>query len=95
MDWVHLSSESQLEDIKEKSFQPHISAILVFKHSTRCSISSMAISRLERAWKLPSDSFPVYHLDLLNHRSVSDKIAEKYKIQHQSPQVLIIKNGRI
>jgi len=94
MDWLPLTSESQLEEINQKSFEKQLTGILLFKHSTRCSISSMALSRLERQWKQSVETFPAYQLDLLNYRSLSSRIAELFDIQHESPQILIIKNGK-
>ncbi|MES2286106.1 MAG: bacillithiol system redox-active protein YtxJ [Bacteroidota bacterium] len=94
MDWLNLTSESQLEEINQKSFETQVKGILLFKHSTRCSISSMALSRLERKWKLANDIVPAYILNLLQHPSVSSKIAEQFSVRHESPQVLIIKNGK-
>lgn len=94
MDWLKLTSETQLEEINQKSFGTQIKGILLFKHSTRCSISSMALSRLERSWKFSNDIVPAFNLDLLQHPSVSSKIAELFNVRHESPQVLIIKNGK-
>ncbi len=93
MNWLSLTTEQQLEEIDKLSFDPEIKGILLFKHSTRCSISSMALSRLERNLN-GSDNLPVYLLDLLDYRSVSRHVAEKYNIIHESPQVLLIKKGR-
>lgn len=89
MDWISLEDESQLKDIIERSEQrPQ----LIFKHSTRCSVSSMAKNRLMRN-KLPEE-VDFYYLDLLKHRNISNKIAADFDIEHQSPQVLLIKNGK-
>jgi bacillithiol system protein YtxJ len=93
MDWLSLTTEKQLEEIDKLSYTSEIKGILLFKHSTRCSISSMALNRLERSLKI-SDSLPIYLLDLLDHRSISRHIAERYGVVHQSPQILIIKNGK-
>lgn len=77
-----------MENVNEQSkLQP----VVIFKHSTRCSISSMAKHRLER--EAPAENVAFYFLDLLQHRSLSNKIAEDYSIHHESPQVLIIRNG--
>jgi bacillithiol system protein YtxJ len=89
MNWKEIKNEADLDAINENSVN---CPVLIFKHSTRCSISSAALSRLERNWPSKSD-FKTYFLDLLVHRNVSDLIAEKYKVVHQSPQALIIKNG--
>lgn len=92
MDWNSLEDLKQLELIDEASaFTP----VLIFKHSTRCSISSTALNRLERNWK-PEDSRKIhpYYLDLLNYRSISNAVAERYGVEHESPQVIVIENGR-
>ena len=62
----------------------------VFKHSTRCSISSMAKSRLDKV----ESSFPVYLVKVVEERSLSNEIAEKSGVVHQSPQVLVFENGK-
>ena len=88
MNWISLQSEEELAELKEKSFKkPQV----IFKHSTRCSISSMAKSRLERSSQPAEIDF--HFLDLLRYRQVSNKIAEEFKVYHESPQVLLIKNG--
>jgi bacillithiol system protein YtxJ len=90
--WHKLSDISQLNDIEHLSKEQHINAVLLFKHSTRCSISSMALSRLETRWK-DDEAIPTYYLDLLNCREISNEIAQKFNVEHASPQVLLIKNG--
>lgn len=88
MNWIALTDEEQLEIIKQESEKQPIA---IFKHSTRCSISSMAKMRLERAETPQNISF--YYLDLIRYRSLSNKIAELFRVHHESPQVLLIKNG--
>ena len=88
MNWIPLTNEKQLDDIKEKSKQKHQ---LIFKHSTRCAVSSVAKSRLERSAAPVNIDF--YFLDLLKHKNISAKIAEDFSVYHESPQVLLIKNG--
>lgn len=88
MNWITLTNDTQLEEIKERSkTKPQI----IFKHSTRCSISSVAKNRLERSAPLPDADF--YYLDLIQHRTISGKIAEDFSVYHESPQILLIKNG--
>ncbi len=88
MDWIPLTNENQLEDIrKESSQRPQV----IFKHSTRCSISSMAKNRLERA--AAPEGIKFHYLDLIKYRSISNKIEEQFMIHHESPQVLVIKDG--
>jgi bacillithiol system protein YtxJ len=85
MKWEILSSEQQFLDLLDKE-----SLFAIFKHSTRCSISSMAKNRVERDWDL---DFPIYYLDLIQYRSVSNLIAAKSGIEHQSPQLIVFQNG--
>ncbi len=88
MTWIDLNSANQITEIKElSSLRPQV----IFKHSTRCSISSMAKSRLERNQQPESIDF--YFLDLIKHRSLSTQIADDFAVYHQSPQILVIKNG--
>ncbi len=88
MNWIELTDEQQLQQINELSAKE---PVIIFKHSTRCSISSMAKSRLEREKTPENASF--YYLDLIKYRNISNKIAEDYSVHHESPQVLLIKNG--
>lgn len=88
MEWIELNTAAQLSEIKEQSkLKPQI----IFKHSTRCSISGVAKSRLERG-KSP-ENVDFYFLDLIKNRDISNKIAEEFSVYHESPQVLVIKNG--
>lgn len=88
MDWKNLTSIDQLDAIATESFNlPQV----LFKHSTRCSISSMALNRLESNTAPQGVDF--YLLDLLQHRDISAAIVEKFKVHHESPQVLVIING--
>jgi len=89
MNWNILQSEQQLENLKKHSSdKPQV----IFKHSTRCSISSMTKARLERSPEPEGLDFHI--LDLIAHRSLSNKIAEDFRVEHESPQVLVIKNGK-
>lgn len=87
MEWIELKSIQQFEALFEN--EP---LFAVFKDSTRCSISRTAKSRVEREWK---HNFPIYYLDLLNHRDVSSFIAEKTGVEHQSPQLIVIQNKTV
>lgn len=88
MNWIPLTKEEQLANIKEKSTTvPQV----IFKHSTRCSVSSMVLSRLERSHKPESVDF--HFLDLISYRNISNKIAEEFNVHHESPQVLLISKG--
>jgi bacillithiol system protein YtxJ len=89
MPWIHLTDEEQLKHLISKSAaQPQV----IFKHSTRCSISSVAFHRLQKAQQPAGMDF--YYLDLLAHRPLSNKVAEVFQVHHESPQVLVIKEGK-
>ncbi len=89
MNWKEFTNEKGLEEITKRSAEkPQV----IFKHSTRCSISSMAKSRLERAEEPQGIDFN--YLDLIAHRDISAKIADDFDVQHASPQILIIKDGK-
>ncbi len=90
--WVELRNIGQLNDIVQDS---NTVPCILFKHSTRCSISSTALSRLERSWI--SDEMKevnTYFLDLIAHRDISNAVESKFGIMHESPQVLVIKGGK-
>jgi bacillithiol system protein YtxJ len=88
MHWIHLTDEEQLKQIISNSnTRPQV----IFKHSTRCSISSVALQRLQKA-EQPAD-IDFYYLDLIAYRSLSNKIADTFKVHHESPQVLVLKDG--
>lgn len=90
MNWNKLKSEDQLDQIREESkSQP----VLIFKHSNRCSISQLALDRLERKWNEKEPAIKPYFLDLISHRDTSNRIAQKFNVEHESPQVLLIRNG--
>lgn len=88
--WNTLASPTEVNDLVEQSNQQ---ACLIFKHSTRCSISSFAKSRLENDWNLSEQDIQPFYLDLIAHREVSNFVAEYFGIDHESPQVLLIRNG--
>ena len=87
MNWINLTTMSELDKIKEDSYQ---NPQFIFKHSTRCSISKMVLSRFESTNY--SASLSVYLLDLLNYRDLSSQIADDFNVKHESPQLLVIKD---
>jgi bacillithiol system protein YtxJ len=92
MNWIKLESENQLSEIQEKS---RVENILIFKHSTRCSISRATLDRLERNWKQEDvKNVQPYFLDLIANREVSNQVSKNFNVEHESPQVLLIRNGQ-
>ena len=90
MNWIPLQSVHDVESIIERSGQV---PCLILKHSTTCPISSLAKHRLEKQWDFPAGGLETYYLDLLRHRDISNLIAQTFNVRHESPQVLLIKDG--
>lgn len=89
MNWKKLENVEELNEIIKASFaKPQ----LIFKHSTRCIISKMALKNFEADFLL-EEVMETYYLDLITHRAVSNKITDHFNITHQSPQIVLIKNG--
>ena len=86
--WKELESLGQLNEIIELSKEQ---PVLIFKHSTRCSISFMAKDRFEGGFE--ETNMSIWQLDLIQYREISNAIAEEFKVEHASPQVLLIKDG--
>ena len=85
--WIYLQSDFDLKNAVKASFE---SPVLIFKHSTRCSISTLAKNRIETGKRVFQN---IYFLDLLKYRSISNEIASQFNVIHQSPQILMIVNG--
>jgi bacillithiol system protein YtxJ len=90
MPWKNLNTIEQLNEIDQGSAGK---PALIFKHSTRCSISSTALNRMNGGLERLSDKMDTYYLDLLTYRSISNEIESRYHVDHESPQVLLIRNG--
>ncbi|HZW78566.1 MAG TPA: bacillithiol system redox-active protein YtxJ [Flavobacteriaceae bacterium] len=89
--WHIISDERMLDEIIEESEKV---PVLIFKHSTRCGISRAVLKIFERNYKLNEDQLKLYFLDLLQYRDISNRIASRFGVQHESPQILIIKGGK-
>lgn len=88
MNWTELTNETELNTVIEESkTQP----VVIYKHSTRCHISAMAMNRLERDEAPANVKF--YYLDVIAKRPISNKVAELFHVQHESPQLLLIRDG--
>ncbi|HEX9980291.1 MAG TPA: bacillithiol system redox-active protein YtxJ [Flavobacterium sp.] len=91
MEWNELTSVNQLETISTESFQY---PVLIFKHSTRCSVSRMALKQFENHYSFNVEQIKPYFLDLLSYRDISHAVADRFNVVHQSPQILLIKEGK-
>lgn len=88
--WETISNLQELDTAVEASYQK---PVVLFKHSTTCSISAMAKSRLEGGNDATSPA--IYYLDLLSHRDISNAIADRFKVRHESPQVIVLQKGEV
>ncbi len=88
--WNRLTDINQLNELDKESYhQP----IAIFKHSKRCGTSSMALRQFEKQLNTDNNNHKIYFLDLLSFRELSNEIAIRFQVFHQSPQLIIIKNG--
>ena len=91
IDWKEIDRIDQLDEIQKLSSDKKV---IIFKHSTRCPVSAMALSRLERTWdKSEMEDTEAYFLDLIRYRAISNEIAGRFGVTHQSPQIIMVKNG--
>ncbi len=88
--WNSLTTLAQLDDLVKESKQK---TVAIFKHSTRCGISSMTLRRFESEFDTQLENVSLFYLDLLQFREVSNQIVAKFGVMHQSPQLIVIKNG--
>ncbi len=89
-DWKMLDSIKQLDEIDALSKEK---TVVIFKHSTTCGISAGAKNRLESDWPKLEGDIAFYYLDLLSYRPISNEIASRYGVRHESPQIIVINNG--
>lgn len=84
----------RMEQFDEIDLISQTKPVVIFKHSTRCSISRMALKQFETEFNFPKEKIDWYLLDLLNYRDLSNEIASRYNVVHQSPQIVVIRNGK-
>jgi bacillithiol system protein YtxJ len=92
INWIPLVQAVQLTELINRSTEK---PQLIFKHSTSCGISSMVIRMFESNYPLTADQADAYYLDLLSYRSISNLVADTFGVRHQSPQLLVITNGKV
>ena len=88
--WNELTDLGQLNEIIALSNEKPVA---IFKHSTRCSVSRMALKQFENEFN-SSDKVTLYFLDLIEYRAISNEIANRFGVTHQSPQLILIKEGK-
>lgn len=90
--WRFLDSMSQLDELEELSKNK---LVAIFKHSTRCPSSRMALRAFESGYNPESEGVEIYLLDLISYRAISDEIANRFQVWHESPQLILIKNKQV
>jgi monothiol bacilliredoxin len=88
--WIALNTIEQLDVIASKS---ETKTQVIFKHSTRCGVSRMVLNQFVDAYELTEEDLDLYFLDLINYRDVSNEVGYTFQVMHESPQLLVIKNG--
>ncbi|WEK19797.1 MAG: bacillithiol system redox-active protein YtxJ [Candidatus Pedobacter colombiensis] len=88
MQWKNITDPAHISQIQNQEGYS-----LIFKHSTRCSVSAMAKRRFEMDWEAIPENTSLYFLDLISYRDLSAQIAETFQVHHESPQILLIKDG--
>lgn len=89
--WNHIENIKELDEIAKDSFEKPVA---IFKHSTTCGISRMAWNQFQKKYNISHYQMDFYYLDLLAHRDISNEIASRFGVIHQSPQLIVIKDGK-
>lgn len=90
VNWIPLNDLDVIEEAIALSYEK---PVVLFKHSTRCSISRFALKQFENEYDFSKEQMEPFFLDLLNHRDISNEIATRFNIEHQSPQMIVLKGG--
>ncbi|SDS37461.1 bacillithiol system protein YtxJ [Gillisia sp. Hel1_33_143] len=90
--WIEIKQMEMLDEIVEAS-KHHPVAIL--KHSTSCGISRMVLRQFEATYDIREEDMKLYFLDLLSYREISNKIASRFNVPHQSPQLIVLSEGKV
>ncbi|HCQ28673.1 MAG TPA: bacillithiol system redox-active protein YtxJ [Flavobacteriales bacterium] len=91
--WKEITDIQSLKNAVNQSSENHLKGVLLFEHSTRCPISAMAKMRMENDWDFPED-VPSYLIKVVEHRDVSNQVQELTGVKHESPQLILLKNGQ-
>lgn len=89
--WQNLTTEEDLSKAIAESFEKKV---VIFKHSTRCFISKTVLKNFEKEVANSDKDVEYYFLDLIAYRAISNKIAEDFGVTHQSPQMIVLENGK-
>lgn len=90
VNWILLNDLKVLDEAIAISYKK---TVIIFKHSTRCSVSRFVLKQFENEYNFSAEQLEPFFLDLLNHRNISNEIAQRFAIEHQSPQMIVLKDG--
>jgi len=93
LNWLQINSITDWENLLEESKNSSDEVVAIFKHSTRCPISSMVKIRVENSWSKANPNVPIYIVDLIRYRDLSNQIASSLNVVHESPQLILLKKG--
>lgn len=91
LQWNYLES---MEDLDAAEAFSKEKTVVLFKHSTRCSISRFVLKQFENTYNIPTEKMELYFLDLIEYRPISNEIASRFGVIHQSPQMIVLKEGK-
>lgn len=87
---VDFFDKEQWHSLMDESNQ---GSIFIFKHSTRCGVSSMVFKRFEKQMRDRNQKF--YFLNILANRELSNWISDELNIRHESPQLIVLKDEKV
>ena len=90
---ILVSSDKDYQQILEK--KNNDSLIILFKHSTRCPVSSRALQEVLKFEVVLSDEYEIIGINVINDRLFSQFIAKETGIRHESPQIIISRNNNV
>ena len=91
LQWNYLES---MEDLDAAEALSKEKTVVLFKHSTRCSVSRFVLKQFENTYNIPTEKMEFYFLDLIEYRPISNEIASRFEVTHQSPQMIVLKEGK-
>lgn len=83
--FIKLKTVEHLDELFQKS---HEEPVVIFKHSVTCPISSHVYSEVAEI------NAEVNLVVVQTERSISNAIAERTGIRHESPQAIVLKDGK-
>ncbi len=90
--WIPLERKEQLKGITGRSDEV---LQVIFKNSLTCGVSGMVRRSFETNLSIPEGKADLHMLHIQDNRELSDEVSRAFEIRHESPQLLLIKNGKV